>query len=267
MELWQIFIILSTLFSIAVFALAIWLLLRLKETSIHYQEAKKWYSDLRNLFRIPSEKGRFGELALEEYVSQHLPPGMFRVRSRLENGKTPDLQIILEEGILCVDSKFVFNNYSKYIETGDEQYLKKFRNDLLLQLEKIRQDYIDPRAGTLDFAIAYIPSESIFMFVIRNFWQDVINYADRGVILASPLMLMELIRLLQVRILRYKLPEEIKARLGDLMNLRRAYEDFKREYDIMSRHLTGMVKKKEIVDAKLTELQADIERVLRDLVP
>lgn len=267
MELWQIFIILSTAFSIIVMTLAIWLLLKLKEISIYYQKTEHWYNELRNLFRIPSEKGRFGELALEEFVSEHLPKEMYKIRERLNNGKTPDLQIILDEGILCIDSKFVFDDYAKYLETGDTLYLRSFRKNLLVQLEKIKRDYIDLSSGTLDFAIAYIPSESIYMFIIRNFWKDVIEYANKGVILASPLMLMELIRLLKLRILRFKLPEEIKSRMDDLMTLKKTFDIFLKEYGIMDKHLMDLLRKRDAVSERLRDLQKSIDGLLENIVP
>ncbi len=114
-------------------------------------------------------------------------------------------------GLLCIDSKFPLDNYRRMVEADDgpdkEHFKRAFIDDVRRHLEKIKRDYICPEKGSLDFAFAFIPSESVYWFLVNEAFDMLNGFIREGVHVVSPLTLahkLELIKMEEFENLRRK---------------------------------------------------------------
>jgi len=90
--------------------------------------------DFENIFNNKTKRGKLGEEYLEEIVKDTLIAKHYSFQHTLTNNKRVDCLLTFgstNENI-CIDSKFVWDNYEKYFKETDEdkkkQYLKEFQN-------------------------------------------------------------------------------------------------------------------------------------------
>jgi len=161
------------------------------ELTVHVREIKEAHRSIEQMLRIPFERGSFGEIALETILSDQLPPDMFGIRKKIFDGKIPDAHIKSTVGIICIDSKFPLDNYRKMIESKEpkekENYKNQFLRDVKSHLDKIVNDYICPEKGSANFALAYIPSEGVYWFLVNSAFEMLRNYTKKGVQVVSPI--------------------------------------------------------------------------------
>ena len=72
---------------------------------------------LENLFRVTRGRGEYGEFQLEQILKDILPSQYVHIRERIDQiGKIPDAHVVTPQGIICIDSKFLLDNYRKMLE-------------------------------------------------------------------------------------------------------------------------------------------------------
>jgi DNA recombination protein RmuC len=108
-----------------------------------------------------------------------------------------DAVIKLDGRLLPVDSKFSLENYNRLLELkGDARALleKQFKEDLKRRIDETSK-YINPKKGTLEQALMFIPSEAIYYDLLANKvgaggvnGRDLMQYAavDKHVTIVGP---------------------------------------------------------------------------------
>ena len=129
-------------------------------------------NDLNNLLKLPHLRGQFGEASLERLLSDFLPAHMFALQSSPgEGGGRADAVIYFPDRKLPIDAKFPREQVAALFESGDEAEIEEARTALVRVMKaeaKRIQQYIQPENGTTDIALMYLPSETLYMEVIRN---------------------------------------------------------------------------------------------------
>lgn len=111
-----------------------------------------------------------GEFYLEQILKNTLPPGSFALQYRLGEGLVVDAVVHYEDKLLPLDSKFSLENYNRMIEAKGEQkdvLEKLFKNDIKGRIDETSK-YIRPSKGTLDQALMFIPSETIYYDILTE---------------------------------------------------------------------------------------------------
>lgn len=123
-------------------------------------------ASLQDILRAPKLRGGMGEFLLAELLRQILPEDHFSLQYRFRNGSQVDAIIQLGDGIISVDAKFPLENFKRILECRDEEKQsearKSFWKDVKKHIVDISEKYILPEEKTFDFALMYIPSESIY---------------------------------------------------------------------------------------------------------
>ena len=123
-------------------------------------------SSLHDILRAPKLRGGMGELMLAELLRQILPEDHFSLQYRFSNGSQVDAIIRLGDGLIPVDAKFPLENFKRILEAGSDEKQaearKVFWRDVKKHIDDIGTKYILPEEGTFEFALMYIPSESIY---------------------------------------------------------------------------------------------------------
>lgn len=152
---------------------------------------------LQNVLQNPKQRGVLGEFYLEQILQNHLPPGSFVLQHKLSEGLIVDAAIHLDGKVLPIDSKFSLENYNRLLEAkGDSRVLleRQFKDDLKKRIDETAK-YIQPKKGTLDQALMFIPSEAIYYDLLANKvgaggvnGRDLMQYAavDKKVTIVGP---------------------------------------------------------------------------------
>ena len=136
--------------------------------------------DLKRLFSNVKSRGGWGEAQLEAMLTDLLPVGAFEKNMKMKEGSGELVEFALrvpgrdgQHSWLPIDSKFPTEDYTRLIvanEAGsreeEEDARRALRRNVLLEAAKIRDKYIVPPL-TLDLAILYLPSDSLFAEVAR----------------------------------------------------------------------------------------------------
>lgn len=133
---------------------------------IHQQEeANKLGQSLRDILQAPKIRGNYGEMVLEELLDRVLPKGMWSRQYRIGDGTIVDVAVTYRDIIIPIDAKFPRDNYVKFLNCNEprnkEEFWKQFEKDVILRIREIAR-YVAPDKGTSDFALMFIPSETIY---------------------------------------------------------------------------------------------------------
>ena len=137
-------------------------------------------SSLNKMFSNVKVRGTWGEVQAENILSDLMTPAQYvRNYSPKKGGSVVEFAIRLPgrggdgEVFLPIDSKFPkedFVRYSEAVAAGDEtavqQSLKDLRSRVLSEARDIRDKYIVP-PKTTDFAILFVPTESLYAELLR----------------------------------------------------------------------------------------------------
>ncbi|MDR1206823.1 MAG: DNA recombination protein RmuC [Rickettsiales bacterium] len=164
---------------------------RLASLTQNAADLKNISGDIANFKNIlmgsKQARGLFGERQLEELVSNIMPPESYAFQCVMENGTRPDCVIRLPypPGDMVIDSKFPLEGYYKYQEDPNDGTRRIFELSVRKHIDDIAEKYIIS-GKTADSAMLFIPAESIFETLHREF-PDMIDYAARRkVFIVSP---------------------------------------------------------------------------------
>lgn len=125
---------------------------------------------LQNVLQNPKQRGVLGEYYLEQILKNTLPPGSFQLQYRLGESLIVDAVIKYEDKLLPLDSKFSLENYNRMVEAKapEKDMLEKlFKTDIKSRIDETSK-YIQPGKGTLDQALMFIPSETIYYDILTE---------------------------------------------------------------------------------------------------
>lgn len=145
-------------------------LTKLDETNRRVVDVATELKTLQNVLQNPKQRGVIGEYYLEQILKNTLPPGAFALQYKLGEGLIVDAVIRYDAKLLPLDSKFSLENYNRLIEADGEQKSlleKLFKGDIKARVDETAK-YIKPGKGTLDQALMFIPSETIYYDILTE---------------------------------------------------------------------------------------------------
>jgi DNA recombination protein RmuC len=145
-------------------------LTKLEGTNKNVGDIASELKTLQNVLQNPKQRGVLGEFYLDQILKNTLPPGSFELQHKIADGLIVDAAIRYEERWLPVDSKFPLENYNRWLEAKDGEkdiYERAFKADIKLRIDETSK-YVKPGKGTLDQAVMFIPSETIYYDVLTE---------------------------------------------------------------------------------------------------
>ncbi|MDO8658335.1 MAG: DNA recombination protein RmuC, partial [Candidatus Levybacteria bacterium] len=135
--------------------------------------------ELQEFLKSPKLRGNIGEQVLKDLISQMFPKNSFNLQFQFKTGDIVDAAIKTDAGILPIDSKFPMENFQKMVKADSESNQETFKKELIRDVKKhidaISKKYILPNEGTMDFALMYVPSESVFYELVNI--TEIMEYA------------------------------------------------------------------------------------------
>lgn len=198
--------------------------------------------DLQEFLNSPKLRGNIGEQVLKELLNQFLPKGTFKLQHRFKSGSIVDAVIITEAGIIPIDSKFPMENFRK-MHAAEEASQKKllereFTSDVKKHIDAISSKYILTNEGTIDFALMYIPSESVYYEIVNNeFLYE--HAAKKRVLAVSPMTFYAFLRSILIGFEGQKISQQAHKILANLRSVQQEFEKTNENLDTLSRHITN----------------------------
>src|SRR5260370_594350 len=107
-------------------------------------------------------RGSLGEVTLERLLEDSLPRAQYGMQHRFSSGEAADAVIKLrDKKLMAIDSKFPLDAYRRISTDGDEAR-RAFATAVKGHADAITKKYIVPDEGTLDVALMFVPSESVY---------------------------------------------------------------------------------------------------------
>ena len=219
--------------------------------------------DEQDLLKGPKTRGIFGEDALEMLLKQVLPQQSYQMQYRFESGEIVDCVIRLKEGLICVDSKFPLENFRALLKAENEvdvsAFRKAFARDVKKHVEAIAKKYILPNEGTLDFALMYVPMESVFQEIVND--QELNEYSRaKKVFITSPNSFYNYITTISNVLKGAKMNELARQVLNLLGALKQDSDKFTNPLGVLTKHVTNAKSTVDSVNDEFRALTSKIDR-------
>lgn len=197
---------------------------------------------LQEFLNSPKLRGNIGEQVLKELLGQFLPKNSYKTQYRFSSGSIIDAVIITEAGLIPIDSKFPMENFKKMHAATDLKEKKllerDFINDVKKHIDAISQKYILTNEGTIDFALMYIPSESVYYEIVNN--EDLYEHASKKRVLSvSPMTFYAFLKSILIGFEGQKISQQAHKILSNLRSIQKEYEKTNENLETLSRHVTN----------------------------
>ncbi|MFA6356800.1 MAG: DNA recombination protein RmuC [Candidatus Omnitrophota bacterium] len=241
----------------------------LKTRGERLEEFGRAINDIGSLLRPPQMRGMTGEVLLEKILSDMLPQGNYQMKYSYRSGEQVDAIIKFKDFILPIDSKFPLDSFRRMLECESEdekrRCFREFAQAVKKQVDSIARKYISPSDRTFEFALMYVPSESVYYeAIVRDSSQagdeSLLSYSSKNrVYIVSPATFYPYIATIVHGLKAFRIEENAKQILERIGTLRKDFEDFKVIFDVVGSHLNDAHKKYTSEAArKLAKLDSDL---------
>jgi DNA recombination protein RmuC len=152
---------------------------------------------LQNILSNKQARGAFGEIQLNDLVSELLAPGSYEFQARVGAGKADCLLKLPDPpGPIAIDAKFPLESYralrAATTEVERVAAARAFDQALRRHVKDIRDKYIVP-GETAESALMFLPSEAVYAELYASFSNVVEESFRARVWIVSPTTLMALL--------------------------------------------------------------------------
>jgi DNA recombination protein RmuC len=186
-------------------------------------------------------RGSLGEVTLERLLEDSLPRAQYEMQYRFSSGEVADAVIKLrDKKLMAIDSKFPLDAYRR-IGTEGEEARRAFAVAVKGHADAISKKYIVPDEGTLDVALMFVPSESVYYELLQtsdNKGQPLDAYCRDGhVVAVSPNTLYAHLCVIAMGLRGMQMEENAKRLLESLSGMEKQMEKFADKFGTLGTHL------------------------------
>jgi DNA recombination protein RmuC len=214
----------------------------LKKEAGHFSEVSRSMKDLQDYLKSPKLRGNIGEQVLSDLIGQMFPKSGYVLQHRFSTGQIVDVAIQTQAGILPIDSKFPMENfqriYSSTTQSDKHTAQLSFHRDVKKHLRDIAGKYILPAEHTLDFALMYIPSESVYYEIVNK--NEIMDLSrELRVYPVSPTTLYANLQTILLSLEGQKMASKSAEVFTLLRAIQKDHEKLSDHFNLLSKHLTN----------------------------
>ena len=220
-------------------------------------EIGRGMKDIQEFLSSPKLRGNIGEQVLKDLLTQMLPKKSFFLQHSFKSGVMVDAAIKTSAGIIPVDSKFPMDNFRKMTSAKNEKEKKDaektFVKDVKKHINDISSKYILTEEGTIDYALMYLPSESVYYEVVNNV--DLFEYGTKKRVLpVSPTTFYAYLRAILMSFEGQKIEKKAQVILSSIRAVHKDYSKVEDNLSVLSRHLQNAYNQMNNVISGFTQL-------------
>lgn len=214
---------------------------QLGEVQLAGQQMSDTAHTLEGILGGAKSRGSFGEVTLERLLEDSLPRSQYVMQYRFSSGEAADAVIKLrDKKLMAIDSKFPLDAFRRIAAEGDEAR-RTFAVAVKGHADAISKKYIVPNEDTLDVALMFVPSESVYYELLStqdNKGQPLDAYCrDQKVIAVSPNTLYAHLCVISMGLRGMQMEENAKRLLASLSGMEKQMEKFADKFGVLGTHL------------------------------
>jgi DNA recombination protein RmuC len=219
---------------------------------------------LEQALRPPKARGGFGELLLGNLLRDRLPADAYELQYGFSTGERVDA-VIKVERLVPIDAKFPLDNFERLVEAqSDEEqalYDKAFVRDLKKHVDAIADKYIRPAEGTYDFALMYLPSESVYYELVCGKTGALLQYAhEKRVFPVSPTTFTSQLQVIVLGLKGMQIEQRAQEVMAYVSQLEQDFGRFRDDFDLVGKHLGHAQSKYSDAGRRLDRFETKLER-------
>ncbi len=229
------------------------------------QEIGRNMQGLQEFLRSPKLRGNIGEKVLDQMLEQYFPKGMYQMQYRFRDGSIVDAMLQTDKGIIPIDSKFPLENYQRLAaaETDNDRtlYTNEFVKDVKKHVNDISKKYILPQEGTVDFALMYVPSESVYYEIVRNDGTLQAHAFEKKVMFVSPNSFYYFLQVMLTALREKQVAEAAQEIIQSVKAIQKDVLKFGDEINVVEKHVVNAAGAMTRAKTQFEKLSDKIERV------
>ncbi len=208
------------------------------------QAGAQMHDTARSLEQIlggAKSRGSLGETTLERLMEDSLPRSQYEMQHRFRSGEAADAVLFLRDGKkLAIDSKFPLDAFRRLSSDGEEAR-KGFISAVKLHADSIARKYIVQDEGTLDYAMMFVPSETVYYELLMS--EDAKGQAldaycrSKSIVAVSPNTLYANLCVISMGLRGMQIEENAKRLSASLAGMRSQMDKFSEAFEKIGAHL------------------------------
>ena len=255
---------------IAAAVLLVWMVSnQINSTNAHLQRVGQSVHALEQLLASPKLRGSLGEWTLESLLYEVMPHDHVLRQHRL-HGRAVVVDVAVKTAdnrIIAIDSKFPLDAFRRLLQyeeaDGDVRRAHlEFQRAVRARIDEIASKYISPEDDTLDFALMYVPSESIYYEIaVRDRGAELLDYArEQRVIVCSPNTLYAYLQAIMMGVKGLQVAESAREIRDTLEHLRQDFVEARSRFDRASDQMRFAAQNVDAARQCLRDLEMRLER-------
>lgn len=209
-------------------------------------------------------RGSLGEIALETLLADALPASAYDTQYRFSTGSIVDAAVHCGDKIIAIDSKFPLESYRRLVDCGEESR-REFFQAVRKHADSIAEKYILQNEGTLDVALMFVASESVYYELLMTSDGKLGRLDDycrtKGIFAVSPNTLHAYLSAILMGLKGMQVAENARNLLAELSGLQVQLESFAKLYETLGGHLRRAQQCHDEAGSKLDHLQGNVKRM------
>jgi len=230
----------------------------LEQSTARVLEISKDISSLQDLLKPPTFRGALGETLLNSLITEVFPKeDFYEFQYRFKSGEKVDAVIKLGGRLIPIDAKFPLDNFQKLFSASSDDEKRTCRrlffSDVKKKVDDIASKYILPDEGTFEFALMYIPAESVYYEIIldEDFYRHAIH---KKVIPVSPNTFYSFLQVILFGLKGLSVEDNAKEILENLAQLKIDLTKFNDDFKVLGTHIKNARDKYDDTAKKLEKL-------------
>lgn len=245
---------------------------KIKGTNKQVLDFANQMKTLEKILSNQKQRGIFGEIQLENLLSNVLPPELFNMQYSFKNGEVVDAIVKVGAFIIPIDAKFSLDNYNTMIESENKTKIealeKKFKEDIKKRIDETAK-YIRPEEETTDYAYMFIPADGLYQDLLNSRVgtlqinsQDLVSYAyAKKVMIVSPMSLFPMLQITVKALHNLKVEESIQDILNNVQKLSNHLNAYKAYHSKLGNTISTVVNHYNNTSKEFKKINKDILRI------
>ena len=211
-------------------------------------------------------RGILGEVTLDRLLEDSLPSSQYGTQYRFASGEAVDAVIFLRDRkLLAVDSKFPLEAFRR-IQTDGDEARRAFATAVKGHADSIARKYVRPDENTLDLALMFVPSESVYYELLQTSdskGQPLDEYCrEKRVVAVSPNTLYAHLCVIAMGLRGMQIEENARRLSNGLSGLQKQLGNFVDSFDKVGTHLKNAQNSYQEAGKRLDRTELALEGML-----
>jgi DNA recombination protein RmuC len=235
-----------------------------------FQEVSRGLSNaqqsLESVLGGAKTRGILGEVTLDRLLEDSLPMSQYKTQYHFASGEAADAVIFLRDRkLLAVDSKFPLESFRR-IETDGDEARRAFATAVKGHADSIARKYILPEENTLDLALMFVPSESVYYELLQT--KDakgtpLDEYCrDKRIVAVSPNTLYAHLSVIAMGLRGMQIEENARRLSNGLSGLQKQLGNFMETFEKVGTHLKNAQQSYQEAGRRLDKTDLALEGLL-----